>query len=632
MSGRGSLIRADSAYKICKKAWASFQAGRYSEAEARFRAALLIESEHADALYGLGVTLNILGHTGEAISCLQGVARIDPSYGLAYGVLGDISLAQGDEVAAFEYFAQGAAVDPDNHYYKTRLVDLGKSLSFSRINPTLKHVLLSCLQTPGLDFEGFGNAWMSILESDPAFADMYRISRQKDYSSFLSVFERTGGVSALTDPFFLAGLGKFIVPDTAFERFCTYVRRYLLEAFVQGGGESFDDNAGFIAVASSLSRYCSMGGYILHDTQEERGRVKKIKSGIEKKKPEDVSLAELAVLGCYIPLYHLKKCRKIAEILPGGDSVSLNLKTQIEDFLAVEKMRRKVSALTPIVNEDSQSVQLQFEEFAYPLWKGVPGVYAAHEVEADVLGREGARVMVAGCGTGREALDIAHTYPGAHVLGLDLSRLCLAYAFFKRDEAGIENVRFKQGDILELSGRKERFDYIICPDALCYLRDPGAGIKALSGLLAPGGLMRLGLPSGCSDPSLDEVCNRLEDGVVGSDAFSIREIRADMRGYAGVSALKDIEKMSAYYAMSSCRDLLFRPQTTRFDVPRIIESLSENGLAFVKFCSFSESVEDYPRRFQDDPSGRNLEYWGRWEKTRPETFRDIYRFWCRKDS
>ena len=627
MRERGSLLRADSAYRICRKAWESFKGERFTEAEARFRGALMVDEENADALYGLGVTLNVLGNTDEAVSLLQQVAKINPYFGLTYGVLGDIFSGRGDDVTAFEYYAQGAAIETDNLHYKTRLIQIGKGLSFSRVNPTLKRVLLSCLETKGIDSGAFGRTWLSIIETDPAFAEVFKLSRHKDYHSFRAVFDRMDQYSGLADPFFLTGLGKFIVPDPVFERFCTNLRRVLLET-VQGENPMDERSREFLA--SALSRYAFLTGYIFEESLTEQGAVRKLKSRIEKQNPEEVTLTELAVLGCYIPLYQLKKARKIAEVLPGGDHVSQIPKSQILDFFEMEKIRKDVPVLTEIEDETSKKVQLQFEEFPYPAWQSLPAEYRCRgEVENTLWGAQ-AHILVAGCGTGREALELAAAFPDSQVLGVDLSRANLSYALFKKAELGLENVRFEQGDILALGGLDERFDYIVCNGALAHLREPVKGWEVLCDLLKDGGVMRIGLQSFHARQAVNEARERIKEAGLGCDAVSIRDFRRDARQYLKLLTLKALEDYDAFYSVAECRDLLFPAQECQHDVSAIRASLEALGLAFIRFDLPADVLAAYAERFPEDPQGRDLKRWERWEEARPDTFAGMYRFWCGK--
>lgn len=216
---------------------------------------------------------------------------------------------------AIEQFAQGVAADPSSDVYKHRLIQIMRTLTFKKINENLKGVLLACLETPGLDLVDMGRCWLSIIESDENFSTAYKLSRHKDYAAFRAAFDRMGSTEVFQDAFFLTGLGLFIVPDAGFERWAMHLRRVLLESVT--GRNPFDEQTReFLACA--LSRYCFLTDYIFEETEEEQTLVAALKKTIEKQAAEEIELVELAILGCYVPLYHLKRPGRLPRFYPVG--------------------------------------------------------------------------------------------------------------------------------------------------------------------------------------------------------------------------------------------------------------------------------------------------------------------------
>ncbi len=625
MREMGSHLTAGSAQQACTKGWDCTKNGRFDEAETFFRTSLTLH-ESPEACYGLGVVLNLQGETGEAVACLKRAIALNPYYVPAYGVLGDIYLALGHGMQAIEQFAQGVAADPTSEVYKHRLIQIMRTLTFKKINENLKGVLLACFETPGLDLVDMGRCWLSIIESDENFSTAYKLSRHKDYAAFRAAFDRMGSTEVFQDAFFLTGLGQFIVPDAGFERWATHLRRVLLESVT--GRHPFDEQTReFLACA--LSRYCFLTDYIFEETEEEQTQVAALKKTIEKQVAEEIELAELAILGCYVPLYHLKKARKIAEVLPGGDHVSQIPKGQIEDFLNMEKIRKDIVEVTPIDHDTSKAVQLQYEEFPYPRWTALFKDIRDESVEGVFTGKT-AKILVAGCGTGREALELACVFPDAEVLAVDLSKASLSYGIMKAEAFGIANVTFRHGDILELGRLEERFDYIASSGVLHHLKEPLDGWRVLTGLLKPDGLMRIALYSRLARKAVNEARAQILAKGIGNDAVSIREFRRDANKHLKFSTLKTLSEIPDYYTMPECRDLLFHVQEHQFGLDQVEACLQGLGLAFIKFYIQQSVIEKYVKAFPDDPQAVNLKNWAKWEVRKPETFAGMYRFWCRK--
>ena len=94
----------------------------------------------------------------------------------------------------------------------------------------------------------------------------------------------------------------------------------------------------------------------------------------------------------------------------------------------------------------------------------------------------GARILDAGCGTGRHALQAARL--GAEGVALDASDAIEAAAANLR---GSPSIRVVQGDLLKPPVQLGAFDLVYCIGVLHHLSDPEAGFRALLPCVRPGG-------------------------------------------------------------------------------------------------------------------------------------------------
>lgn len=74
----------------------------------------------------------------------------------------------------------------------------------------------------------------------------------------------------------------------------------------------------------------------------------------------------------------------------------------------------------------------------------------------------GARVLELGCAGGGNLIPFAARFPGASVVGVDLSPVQIAQAISAASCAGLENVDFRVMDIAEIDSSLGKFDYIVC--------------------------------------------------------------------------------------------------------------------------------------------------------------------------
>jgi len=140
--------------------------------------------------------------------------------------------------------------------------------------------------------------------------------------------------------------------------------------------------------------------------------------------------------------------------------------------------------------ESTQNVRRMFEAYPYPspvaddrLIRDIANM-AAMLFPSRYL--EGKSILDAGCGTGHRLTGFAKHFPKSDFLGVDMTTASLntARALAERHQVG--NVRFQQGNLIELDlGRK--FDLIVSTGVINCMEDPDRGLANLCRHLAPDG-------------------------------------------------------------------------------------------------------------------------------------------------
>lgn len=144
----------------------------------------------------------------------------------------------------------------------------------------------------------------------------------------------------------------------------------------------------------------------------------------------------------------------------------------------------------------ASDVKAMYEVYPYP--SPIAGDSVIEDVASGLYslygGRalEGWRVLDAGCGTGHRLVGVARRYPQAQFIGLDMTAASLLVAEQLARKHSVQNVRFEQGDLLNLQLRGE-FDLIISTGVIVCLEKPQQGLQNLASLLAPGGLLMVWL-------------------------------------------------------------------------------------------------------------------------------------------
>ena len=240
-------------------------------------------------------------------------------------------------------------------------------------------------------------------------------------------------------------------------------------------------------------------------------------------------------------------------------------------------------------------------------------------------------VLIAGCGTGQQALQAASAYgPLARIIGLDLSLASLGYAADQARTHGINTVTLQQGDILD-SGLLDRdFDIIECVGVLHHMADWRQGWCELLRRLKPSGIMYLGFYSAVSRADLKALRNDPTYPGPGCSDAAARTYRRDlmMRGDdAQGSALKTSRD---FYALNAFRDLVLHESEAHVSLAEIDDFLQQNNLVFRGFTLEGQVVADFKTAFPDHPLPGRLEDWAAYEIAHPRTFDAMYRFWIER--
>src|SRR5262249_6747876 len=153
------------------------------------------------------------------------------------------------------------------------------------------------------------------------------------------------------------------------------------------------------------------------------------------------------------------------------DAANDLLVQQISEPRAERELRPVVPRISAIDDEVSRLVRGQYEENPYPRWVKTAPVARPKPVNRylrnacpfavrNLEGRADVDILVAGCGTGRQSIEVAQRFAGARVLAIDLSLASLCYAKRKTRELGLQNIEYAQADILQLRAIGRTFDMI----------------------------------------------------------------------------------------------------------------------------------------------------------------------------
>lgn len=217
------------------------------------------------------------------------------------------------------------------------------------------------------------------------------------------------------------------------------------------------------------------------------------------------------------------------------------------------------------------------------------------------------RALVAGGGTGDATIMLAQQLVDAgavdaEVTYLDLSTASRGIAEARAAVRGLKNIRFVTGEIEAVASLcPGPYDYIDCCGVLHHLADPVAGLRALFGVLAPGGGMGLmvygtlgrrgvydvqdamrALGEGLDDPARLDMVRRLLDGLPQSHWLRRNPFVGDhfQGGPAGLY------------------DLLLHPRDRAYTVDEFLEFITAGG---GRVAAMIAPAQYDPRHYLRDP-------------------------------
>lgn len=578
----------------------------------------------ASSLYGMR-------RFNEAQEVCRQILTREPDHVQSLNLLGLMAQAAGEHRAAAKLFTKAIAADEVNaacHY--------NAGNSYQALGSRAKAVthfgraLALGMEDKAVSF---------ILQSPTVTGYVGRIANRWPLPVTNAELFGTDGITRLASDLFLrAAMEATTLASMQLEVLLGYARTELLRLASQQDPDESDTDDDVVAFACALARQCFINEYVYAQADAESVLADGLRDRLLQNLASGATVAPLAlaVVAAYVPLH----------AVPGADAllrrdwpaaVTGLLRVQLREPREELEERSAIAALTPIRNDTSVEVMRQYEENPYPRWtvnpltafaadlaRGRTVATAEQQAERDIL--------IAGCGTGSHAIQIAQVYPNARLLAVDISMTSLAYARRKTRELGLRNIEYAQADILELGAIDRSFDSIESVGVLHHLAEPLAGWKVLVSLLRPGGTMRIGLYSELARRVIVEARSRIAARNYRATADDIRRCRQGIIREA--EQWKPLIGAKDFYSASGCRDLLFNVMEHRLTIPEIAAFLNAHGLTFEGFEPFDDPavLEKFRKQFPGTADETNLDQWHRFEIEHPETFWDMYVFTVRKST
>ena len=610
---------------------------QFEEAADAYRKVVRIAPHVAAGHCGLADALVRLGKFDEAEVGYRRALVLKPNLIPALYNLSRLMFEKGDALQALELSVRLLASDESDDA-KSLFVDCSRAGWLPEPIAGLTQTLVRAIKGRWLRPNEVMGLAAQALELDPVVGDLIRRTGPAAQGA-MELLRQQKGAAAASSEFLITMLESTPIASRAIERFITSARAALL----QQSQSSEPIQADVLALYASLAMQCFIAEYVFSMTGAELAAAQNRRDRVAAALAGDAEIAPilLVAVAAYFPLVMVPASQKLLE-RNWPAPVARLVNQQVREPLQERELGPSIPRLTTMEDRVSRLVRKQYEENPYPRWVSTAETQGRlRQIDKYLgamlplapfspLGKDRLDILIAGAGTGRQAIEVARQFSQSRVLAIDLSRAALAYAKRKSDELQVNNIEYGQADILEIEALRRRFDVIYAAGVLHHLADPFAGWQRLLGVLETKGVMNIGLYS-----------ERGREDVVAAQRFvaekgyrpvpdDIRRCRGEFEALPAESPLRRIMLFGDFYSLSELRDLLFHVQEHVLNLPQIARFLLDNGLQFLGFKLSPYVLRRYRRQFPEDSAMVDLNLWDRFEAENPRTFIGMYQFWVQK--
>lgn len=614
--------------------------GEYRQARMHFEASLEIEPGNPEIHLMLGNLFEMTGPDEQARHHYLKSIACDPQSGPSHFGLGRLFLRQNRIGDALDAFRSAVQTDPrQKRYWQAWAKTLNRTTGMPSY-PQFEDDLSNCLLVEGIDKSFLSIIVPRYLRGRPKIRDLINMAEQADKTVLRAKIISGELFDILNRPLLIHFLENVIATDRRLELFLTAVRRQLL--ILSSAGEIPQDiEKRGLRFITSLAHQCFLNEYVYFATPEEDHTVERsvqdVVSGMDRS--EIVPAFRIALSASYTPLFKTPLHTYADSMSNASDALARLVDLQIREPLLERALKAEIPSLSTIGAGLSSNVRSQYENNPYPRWKDA-GFITPESLESRIKGMfrqfsgdiaKAPKVLVAGCGTGRQAVNCAQRYLDAHVTAFDLSLSSLSYGKRKAREMGIANIDFFHGDILRLNGDQRAYDVIECSGVLHHMDDPVKGWKILLEHLKPGGLMKIGLYSRTARKGIEILQAFIDRKAYEASSTGIRAFRYDVLKGKDHTLGDTVKNTRDFYSLSACRDLFFHVKEHCYTLPQLKSILASLSLAFLGFESSKDHlISTYKEIFPEDDHCSNLDNWHLFEQMYPYTFDGMYQFWVQK--
>jgi 2-polyprenyl-3-methyl-5-hydroxy-6-metoxy-1,4-benzoquinol methylase len=601
----------------------------YDSALILFTKCLRAHPEHVGTWVNTAYLHLICRKPENAEKCLNHALKLEPNHIKALKALAYTKHQQGNQVEAFQIYRALARQGIIDGAIQSGLSKCAPFIKAESFDAQLQADVDTFTNLQDVDPNAFSGLAISLLDSKYGLSDS---DSQLDLDALAN------------DSFLLNAISELQMASQPIEELVRSLRYCVLADSLHH--TRIRDELINLAVAISL--YSANNEYVMElksDEKQSLNALKTLVQGLTEDKnwhPDDLAGA-MVLITMYEPIHALENSEKLMS-KPSSDWAPF-MRNLVDRTLFEPAYLKKLAEQNQTLGKHAttnQDIENHYSESPYPRWTHmgfhtpIDYLQALHtelphyQPHSHLKGKT-LEVLIAGCGTGLQALRAAKYFNNIKVTAIDLSPTSVAYASMMANRLRINNIDFYQGDLLNIGQLDKEFDIIECSGVLHHMDQPETGLKALLSVLQEGGLLKLGLYSETARQGINHVRDMIQRNEVQPTLENIQQLRAMLMNNEIDGDFSSIISRPDFFNSSGCRDLLFNPVEHQYNLKKIKSMLDGHNLNFLGFIGVSAQLkEKFDQRFPLDRSRTGIQNWGQIEEQNPKMFDCMYQFYCNK--
>ncbi|MBT4738927.1 MAG: methyltransferase domain-containing protein [Rhodospirillaceae bacterium] len=431
----------------------------------------------------------------------------------------------------------------------------------------------------------------------------------------------------LSEPFALLTtyLKNGFVSSASLELTLTQVRRNLLAHIMSEDADKSLPASEALAVAFALCG--SRTDFVFSESDQETAVVERLLAKIfsEEERISEEEFLNISLVAMYRPLALYPRANEMLDacIARGNVDALLLARVHLQEPMEESSLRDSISTLSPITDDISKAVRGQYEESPFPKWHRLPVHIKALNSNPSL---EEVPTLIAGCGTGRQALALAMAWPNRDITAIDLSLSSLAYGLRKSCEYGVSNIKFLHGDLLDLEASGLRFSKISSVGVIHHMKHPAAGLRALRSVMAGRHGLRIEIYTESGRRNVMAGIALRKELRLTSSPEDMRHLRTVVAELPSGHPAKSLMTYRDFYSLSEWRDLVFHVQEHRFTIKSFCKMAHGAGLYVQRLELPDAATAAFKRTYPDENVSGDIAKWHSVEMDNPGIFGSMYGF------